>query len=787
MELILKENELNQIAKGSVLFQKGERIQFIGMVVRGRIRITRGGIVRYAKNGEIIGLADVFASEYLGEYVAEEDTIFYAFPAFDSESLERFLGSNYDYRGIVVHSMEIQLTDYLEQREQLFNSAADCYRFLKRHYELAQKDGMKDGMPESVPEISPDEIMESETGDRDAEFYRECAKVSLDLKKKVYYQSEMMALYQAEKIACVIQEILQSCDTVVKYIEELYSYYYNENRTGLIQKEMRLVKELKKNHRFEMEQFIRVNDTKEKLYYMHRLIGQYASVEMPLDRSELEDGIAALLSSTVADDEPVEEEDTAADTETEPEEKAKIQLENVTELLTNSLQQIMDYAQVSQERQTQIRKAMTAFVYVKDRLSTSDNIRLLKKQLTTDYFELYKNCIFRWLNGEEVPLAVRLFLNYGYMDERLLEDDQIRYLCSVLQEDDEQQELACTIYRMPEWLREIYEGRKETSRNSFERDYRDELREKKRTGRITESQEKEYLQDSVRKVTFEIDNMFASNNKIVNGKLSTYTPVLYNDQFFGDIERLYVSKKKLSDAIAELEKMDFSVFYREVLYTNPKLKIDKEYVLKHVYPDVILAPVYGITSSMWQEITGKKRDTPGRFIFPVFSENPVEKSVVKAFGRFHWEYCRCVQGVSWNNIQYRSLTSEYMDYIQYYRKNHDLSEEKRDKIKQQIQRARNNSREIFLSDYEQWIYSEAKSAMKLNKVSRQILATYCPFNREIREALKTNMAFADAMMKQQKNYGEKAHEWELRIRKRENNNLPVPEEFYETYDYYANK
>ena len=54
-------------------------------------------------------------------------------------------------------------------------------------------------------------------------------------------------------------------------------------------------------------------------------------------------------------------------------------------------------------------------------------------------------------------------------------------------------------------------------------------------------------------------------------------------------------------------------------------------------------------------------------------------------------------------------------------------------------------------------------------------------------ALKTNMAFADAMMKQQKNYGEKAHEWELRIRKRENNNLPVPEEFYETYDYYANK
>ena len=40
--------------------------------------------------------------------------------------------------------------------------------------------------------------------------------------------------------------------------------------------------------------------------------------------------------------------------------------------------------------------------------------------------------------------------------------------------------------------------------------------------------------------------------------------------------------------------------------------------------------------------------------------------------------------------------------------------EKREKIKTQILRARNNTREIFLSDYEMWIYSEANAAMKLN-------------------------------------------------------------------------
>ena len=211
----------------------------------------------------------------------------------------------------------------------------------------------------------------------------------------------------------------------------------------------------------------------------------------------------------------------------------------------------------------------------------------------------------------------------------------------------------------------------------------------------------------------------------------------------------------------------------------------KEYVIKRIYPDVIQAPVYGTTSSMWQEITGRRRDTPARFIFPVISENEVSKLVTKAFGRLHWEYCRCEQGAAWNNIQYKSLTSEYMDYIQYYRKNHELSEEKRDKIKSQILRARNNSREIFLIDYEMWIEFESNSAMKLNKVSRAILATYCPFQKEIRESLKNNMPFVEAMAAQQRQFGEKAREWDLRIKRRENNNLEVPDEFYTTYHYYA--
>lgn len=773
MGTVLKENELNQIVKGTKLFRKGERITFIGMIVKGSIRIQSGGIKRIAGKGSMIAIADVFANEYLGDYITEEDTIFYAFPAFDAHSLESFLISNSDYKGITVHSMERELVEYLQEREGILDRVGDMFHYLKRHYELAVKEGMKEEIPEHFLEEVPEVIFELACREEKLSYYQECVKVSAETHNEFYRKSDIMAYYQVAEIAYVIQEILKSCQAIIKYMEEIYSFFWNKSGDDLFDKEVRFAKEMKKNGKFKMEQFIRANDTKEKIYTIHEKVEKLTGKKLPLNKNDIEEKIAVVLNA------PME-----SSSESEKEEISEPK-ENPIVVLKNSLLQILKFAEVEEDEQKEIVTVINAFVNIKDRLSTQDDVRKIKKQITTYYYKLYKTCLFKWFENADVPLAVKLFLNYGYIDERLLEKEQIVFLSKMV--DEKYTSLACNIYTMPEWLREIYEGRKDTSRNSFERDYRDELREEKRVGKITEKQEKEYLSDNRRKVLFEIDNMFTSNNKIVNGKLSTYVPILYSDEIYGDIERLYLTKEHLSNTIVELEEKDFTVFYKEVLYRNMDLKIEKEYVIKHVYPDVILAPVYGTATSMWQEITGKKRDTPGRFIFPIIAEVEAYKLVTKAFGRFHWEYCRCEKGTSWNNIQYKSLTSEYMDYIQYYRKNHELSEERREKIKTQIQRARNNSREIFLSDYELWIYSESKAAMKLNKVSRTILATYCPFNKEIRESLKTNATFAEAMMRQQRTFAEKAREWDLRIKRRENNGLEVPKEFYDTYEYYANR
>ena len=100
-------------------------------------------------------------------------------------------------------------------------------------------------------------------------------------------------------------------------------------------------------------------------------------------------------------------------------------------------------------------------------------------------------------------------------------------------------------------------------------------------------------------------------------------------------------------------------------------------------------------------------------------------------------------GAAWNDITQKSLTSEYTDYIQFYKKNKDLTDDYKEKIGIQIKKHRNLMREIFTSDYEQWFNYESKGIIRLNKISRSLLYKYCPFNSLTREQLSKHPMYTD--------------------------------------------
>ena len=108
----------------------------------------------------------------------------------------------------------------------------------------------------------------------------------------------------------------------------------------------------------------------------------------------------------------------------------------------------------------------------------------------------------------------------------------------------------------------------------------------------------------------------------------------------------------------------------------------------------------------------------------------------------------------------------------------------REKIKAHIQTGRNNYREIFVIDYEGWMKGESTGAVKLNRIAREILATYCPFKKEIRERLKGMPLFSDAMERQARNTLKKIRDTELKYRAIEKDGGALTPELKDSLKFY---
>lgn len=206
---------------------------------------------------------------------------------------------------------------------------------------------------------------------------------------------------------------------------------------------------------------------------------------------------------------------------------------------------------------------------------------------------------------------------------------------------------------------------------------------------------------------------------------------------------MLVTADILHNALDQVRKVDFKAYYRETVFTMPEAGISRELVQCEVLPDMILMPNIGVKAILWQEIEGRRRTTPSRVMFPLLCQEDIPTLVTRVTGEFRWEMCKRMQGARWNDVSELSLTSEYFDYVQFYRKNTELSPDAKEKIKLALQRARNNYREMFVRDYIQWVMYESTGSPRLNKISRRILLRYCPFSAEIRGKVGGNPLFKD--------------------------------------------
>ena len=417
--------------------------------------------------------------------------------------------------------------------------------------------------------------------------------------------------------------------------------------------------------------------------------------------------------------------------------------EEISVILKDSLKKILMYSNMPSDEQEEFLNLMTMFKKLHDKLSTDEGARKIRKNIISSFYELYYAVFKSSLDDDNIPLYIKLFLHFGYLDEELISAQNQIVLFKLSQDIEE----ACNsnhIYTIYNWLKHILWEEKEPSRNALDQSYPEYIRDQCKTGKLKISED-EALEDSDMKLKFEISNMFAQTHRMTYGRASSFVPFLIDENIYKPLNTSFVSAGDVMDAINYAREIDFSLFYRSIVYSNDVIGVSKEYIYQEVLPDVILMPGLGSMSAMWQEIEGRRRNSSARIMFPILCTSDLKSIALHAFGKYRWELCKRIQGAYWNNLSEKSLTAEYYDYLQFYRKNRDLSDTVKEKLKSTLLNCRNNFTEVFAKDYVQWVMYESKGISKLNKVSRLILGKYCPFNTDIRNNLKSNPAYNDTI------------------------------------------
>lgn len=771
----LKLNNINQVIKDTIIYEQGDEISSVSLVVKGRIRMSAEGTNIVVGSGNFLGLCDLVGDKYGITYTAETNAVIYAFPKMRlSKAVRSLVKANKDYAGLMVASFSRIIRELSITYEKITAMADKLYEFLlsgrTRYTEIAKEAGIKADNIRSI-----DDIEEYEQGDVDIDkimYYRACCEIAPDIQKAYFGASSAISVYHVLEQIKLVNAIIAECGRGTEYLKLLSKPLVKEERSLYMQvfQLANTVQHIGGESGNVMSLF---DDIIDYINTLENLMLDKAGVDLEIDHEFMEETYFSLLNSDVKNDDG-NDADIAL---------TEMEYQDISQL-NNSLSFILDYSEIEREEALDFEQYITDFDKLRDKFLTDDDTRTLRRNITKMYYKIYKKVFLKdYKSSESTPVIIDLFLRYGFISEKLLSEELLEQLLSIDRHDVGN--ASCMVYDMKQWLTEIIEGRKEPSKSEFDLDYAESLRDRKRTGALTEQQVNAMADDRNAKFEFEVDNMFKANHRILYGQVSAFVPFLFTDGCASSLLKTFMSGDRINAAVHRLLQIDYSAFYREGLYKGDAEGIKKEYIVEEVFPDFILFPIAGSNPIMWQEISGRRRNSKGRFLLPAFLDTDIDAAMVKLFGRFRWELCRTIQGAAWNNIQVKSLTSEYSDFIQFYKKNRELSEDKKDKLKMQIQKCRNNTREVFVVDYENWIKHEAHGGIVLSKPVREIMATYCPFAKDLRDSVEEQPLFRDAMARYNREKGKKTKEYDLKFRVWDKDKVDVPKEIVKTRDYYV--
>lgn len=757
------------LEKGKRIYDSGQPMTAFHLVTKGKVQVDYPGGTYQLGKGDVIGVCELCSEVHFLGYTALEDTVILTYRFNSMDSLDELLQKHPDVAKLFLLSLFHQINMLLELS---FSSEMNCtslHQNLMEDYAkynaLCSRYHIQPQALEGLEEIA------AYLGGDSADMWLNSYYLGLQhiysgtgADSKSFMLEPGVSLGMLRKGSLDFRKTFTVLEEQMNYCSNIAGYYFNSSGNDLFELFTSLCSRLGQNN----------EDADALIGDIERMITQFEN-DPSLNRARVASRIKAFRTSLAPRSDSGQNAgsgDDGAD--------AAIMKE-----LIGSLDIILGFANFDAEKGEKFREHVNAYRELEDKTSMEDFAVRLRRQITDEFYALYTSAFKVAVNTSSIPVPVKMFLFFGYVDEDLAGASNCVTLYNLAKGIEDQSSLG--VYTLYHWLVAILNGDKSPSRNEFDEDYTDYLHKQKASHNITAAQFTELEKDPMSKVAFEMENLFPQVNKMTCGRVTTFCPLFSADNVLKDLKTAFVNTTKIHRALENIKSIDYSAFYRESMDLEHMEIMGKETIHLEYLPDAILMPNVGIRGVMWQEIEGKKRNSPGRMFFSIFHMEDLSTTMVRLTGEFRWEMCKRIQSSRWNDVSERSLTSEYFDYIQFYRKNQELSGEAKERIRNSLQRAKNSFKEMFVRDYIIWILFEGTGSPRLNKVARRILLTYCPFPAKLAATMEQNPIYTEVMSRQKVLRGQRLHHLKTLRQKLLNSGVAVPETLDAEYAYTEGK
>jgi len=749
---------------GDVIYSKGTTLDNLSLIAEGEVEGSYGGHKTLFGKTDVLGLIDLMSDVHSFTYTAITDVTLHTFPYGGIGELESMMKRNADIAYLMISSMCRQISELLHYKSRLKHEADSVYEMINDLYtEYSRLCKIFASTPKKLPgleEIAPfsghDPVEEWVQN-----FYDEISFLSPATHKAFFHGNPGIETGFLRRCAEDVLQVISSGTMYHEYLKDISSLLLHEGGLDLFS----LVKDLHLNT-------LRITGADTAVEALMAPLTETLSDMTFIDVDFYQGRMDAYWDALEDKKEAHEESDSSMVTVTE---------ESLSPELLESMKTILEFSGCDVETAEKFTGLINKYIDTPDRADSENDVPDLRRDITKLFYVIFKLVFHKTLEGVTPPTVVKMFLNFGFVDPTLAGFENAKYLYSIA--DSYQGDPENGIYTVSEWLTAIYNMKRDPSLSEFDMDWPSYLRDLKNQKQIDAKEEQRLLASKEDRLQYELENAFPVVNRVTFGNPSRFCPVYSDHNLLRSPEDTIVTAEKVKAIIDEIREIDFSAFYRETGFADQKLGITGETINVEIIPNFVLMPNCGLRGSMWQEIEGRLRTTPGRIFLPAFLEGDLKTIVIRLVGEFRWEMCRRIQGSRWNDLTDPSLTSYFCDYLQFYMNNRSIAMQTMTEIRNELSAARNSYKTVFVNNYVLWILNESKGMARLNSIALGILMTFCPFNATIREALTKNMRYNEALNRFNTKRQKRAQRLNLLLKKLQQNGKGVPKELLAEFEY----